>query len=192
MRKTISFLMLIGFSALIATIAPAQEKKTPEAPKPAPSPSQEMLWLWNGIGGKLAAMAEDFPEDKYEFRATKDERTFAENLIHVAADNYFVMSAIKGSPMGYPGNEDSIMKALPKKADIVKYVKQMVADGDQLIKTQGDSGLTREFKFPWGNMMVHGSFGWQAIIEHSGEHYGQLVVYYRLNGLVPPASRPKK
>ncbi len=192
MRKSLSLLILIGLFVLIAVAALAQEKKPAEAPKPAPSPSQEMLWMWNGIGGKLAAMAEDFPEDKYEFKATKDERTFAENLIHVAADNYFVISAIKGSPMGSPGNEDSIRKALPKKADIVKYVKQMVADGDQLIKAQGDSGLTREFKFPWGNMMVHVSFGWQAIIEHSGEHYGQLVVYYRLNGIVPPASRPKK
>lgn len=184
--------MLIGLSALTGAITSAQEKKPAEAPKPAPSPSQEILWMWNGIGGKLVAMAEDFPEDKYDFKAQKDERTFAENLIHVAADEYFIMSAIKGAAMGPAGNEDSLKIMLPKKADVVKFVKQVVADGDQLIKEQGDSGLAREFKFPWGNMMVHGSFGWQAMIEHAGEHYGQLVVYYRLNGLVPPASRPKK
>jgi hypothetical protein len=41
-------------------------------------------------------------------------------------------------------------------------------------------------------MMVHGAFGWWGILEHTGEHYGQLVVYYRVNGMIPPESRPKK
>jgi hypothetical protein len=94
--------------------------------------------------------------------------------------------------VGYTGNNDSLRKKYPTKTDIVKYLKQAVADGAQLIKVQGDSGLTREFKYPWGNMMVHGSFGWLGTIEHAGEHYGQLVVYYRLNGMIPPASRPRK
>jgi hypothetical protein len=192
MRKIISILLLSGFAALLVTIASAQEKETIEPPKPAQNTSQELLWVWNGIGGKLIAMAEDFPEDKYDFKAQKDERTFAENLLHVAGDEYVMVSAIKGTTLGFGGNEDSLKKNYTTKTDIVKLMKQVVADGAALIKEQGDSGLAREFKYPWGNMMVHGSFGWMGIIEHAGEHYGQLVVYYRVNGMIPPASRPKK
>jgi uncharacterized damage-inducible protein DinB len=192
MHKLISVFLFAALTVLLVAFAPAQGKKSNEPPKPAQSPSQELLWGWNGTGAKLIAMAEDFPEDKYNFKAQKDERTFGENLLHVAVDYYFMINAIKGSEVGYTGNDDSVRIKYPTKKDIVKYLKQAVADGAELIKAQGDSGLTREFKFPWGNFMTHGSFGWMGTIEHAGEHYGQLVVYYRLNGMVPPASRPKK
>jgi hypothetical protein len=84
------------------------------------------------------------------------------------------------------------LKKNPTKADIVKFVKQACADGAELIKTQGDNGLSDEFVFPFGNMLVHHSYGWWFVLEHTGEHFGQLVVYYRVNGMVPPESRPKK
>jgi uncharacterized damage-inducible protein DinB len=192
MPKIISTLLFIAIAVLFVTFVSAQEKKAAEPPKPAQNPSQELLWMWNGVGNKLIAMAEDFPEDKYGFKAQKDERTFGDNLLHVAADYYYMINAIKGSTVGYTGNDDSLRKKFSAKTDIVKYLKQAVADGAQLIKEQGDSGLTREFKFPWGNFMTHGSFGWDGSLEHAGEHYGQLVVYYRLNGMIPPASRPRK
>jgi len=192
MHKIISTLLFTGLAALLVTFVSAQETKQVEPPKPAKNLSQELLWGWNGIGNKLVAMAEDFPEDKYDFKAQKDERTFGDNLLHVAADYYYMINAIKGSSVGYTGNDDALRKNFPTKTDIVKYLKQAVADGAELIKAQGDSGLTREFKYPWGNIMVHGSFGWLGAIEHAGEHYGQLVVYYRLNGMIPPDSRSKK
>jgi hypothetical protein len=192
MPKVISTLIVIGLAALLVTLASAQEKKQAELPKPAAGLSQEMMWNWDGIGKKLIAMAEDFPEDKYGFKAQKDERTFGENLLHVAYDCNIMINAMKGSSERIAWNEDSLYKKYPTKEAVVKYLKQAVADGAELINAQGDSGLTREFKFPWGNFMAHGLLGWLGVIEHAGEHYGQLVVYYRINGIVPPASRPKK
>jgi len=189
MRKIFSAFLLNGLLALLVTSVSAQEKKTAEPPAPVQSPSQELLGAWNFIGGKVIAMAEDFPEDKYNFKAQKDERTFGENLIHIASSEYLFMNLMTG---GSAGSEDSVLKKNPTKADIVKFVKQAVADGAQLIKKQGDYGMSGEFKFPFGNMMVHNSYGWWTILEHTGEHFGQLVVYYRVNGLVPPESRPKK
>ena len=193
MSKILSTIMIIALTALFVTFASAQQKKESEPPKPAQNSSQELLWGWNSVGAKLIAMAEDFPEDKYNFKAQKDERTFGENLCHIASANYTMINAIKGSVVGYSGNDDSLRIKYPTKTDIVKYLKQVFADGAELIKTQGDSGLTREFKYPWGgNFMVHGWFGWAGILEHAGEHFGQLVVYYRVNGMIPPESRPKK
>jgi hypothetical protein len=192
MSKIISPLLSLGLVSLFISFTLAQEKKSAEPPKPAQSFSQELSWGWDGIGKKLIAMAEDFPEDHYGFKAQKDERTFGENLLHVAYDCNIMFNAMKGSAEQIAWNEDSLYKKYPTKEAIVKYLKQSVVDGAELIKTQGDSTLTREFKFPWGNFMSHGLLGWMGIIEHAGEHYGQLVVYYRVNGMVPPASRPKK
>ena len=76
------------------------------------------------------------------------------------------------------------------KADVVKFVQEAVADGAQVIQQQGDEGLDKTTKF-FGNRLAHNSYIWNSAIEHSGEHYGQLVVYYRANGLVPPDSRRK-
>ncbi|MGD1046817.1 MAG: DinB family protein [Bacteroidota bacterium] len=185
-------IIFAAFTALLITCASAQGKKPVEPPKPAKSPSQELLLAWNSTGGTLIKMAEDFPEDKYDFKAQKDERTFATNLLHVAAGYYEVINAIKGSAIRYIGNDDSLRKKYPTKTEIVKYLKQAVADGAELIKAEGDSGLTREYKYPWGNVMVHGLFLWYGILYHAGDHYGQLVVYYRLNGMIPSESRPRK
>ncbi|MGD1045631.1 MAG: DinB family protein [Bacteroidota bacterium] len=192
MRKFISILMLATLAVLLVTFTSAQEKKPIEPPTPAGKSYQEMLWAWNLFEGRVITMAEDFPEDKYNFKAQKDERTFGDNLLHIAEVNYEMISSIKGTAMGHTGSLDSLRKMFSTKADIVKFLKQSVADGGELIKVQGDSGLTREFKHPWANQMVHGSLGWTNILVHASDHYGQLVVYYRLNGMIPPESRPRK
>jgi hypothetical protein len=75
------------------------------------------------------------------------------------------------------------------KADVVKLIQQAVEDGANLIQQQGDAGLDKITKFAWGNKLAHNSYTWMYAIEHSAEHYGQLVVYYRANDLVPPDSR---
>jgi uncharacterized damage-inducible protein DinB len=192
MTRIISALITFGFAALFVTFALTQEKKTVEPPKPAVSPSQELLSHWFYIFRKVTAMAEDFPQDKYDFKAQKDQRTFGQNLIHLAAAEFNMMGAINGAPMWQFGNEDSLRKKYKTKEEIVRFVWQAAKAGEQLIKEQGDTGLTKEYKYPWGNRMVHGSYLWYEMLEHTGEHYGQLVVYYRLNAMIPPESRPQK
>jgi hypothetical protein len=71
-------------------------------------------------------------------------------------------------------------------------VKKSFADGVALIKRKGDRGMSDLFVDPFGNQQTRFSDGAWVNIEHCGEHYGQLVVYYRALGLVPPESRPKK
>jgi len=192
MPKTVPTLFNIGLAALLVTFASAQENKTSEPPKPSVSPSQELLRQWHYVLGKVVAMAEDFPQDKYDFKAQKDQRTFGENLLHIATAELTMMSAIKGAPTLPFGKGDTLGNKYTTKEDIVKLMRRVAADGEQLIKEQGDTGLVKEFKYPGANVMVHGSFLWYSILEHTGEHYGQLVVYYRVNGMVPPDSRPRE
>ena len=82
-------------------------------------------------------------------------------------------------------------EAYKTKADVVKLIEQAIADGAAVIARQGDAGLDQTQQFGWetGRHVVHNSYLWIAAIEHSAEHFGQLVVYYRANNLVPPESR---
>ena len=161
-----------------------------QSPRPAASRAEETLELWNMIGNKLLAMAQDFPEDKYDFKVQKDQRTFAENLLHSAAFEYVVARKLAGSNKIGPdfGEGDNPPREKFKtKADVVQFVQGAVAAGAKVIQEQGDTGLDRTTT--WGKRLVHHSYIWTFATEHSGEHYGQLVVYYRANNLVPPDSR---
>jgi uncharacterized damage-inducible protein DinB len=192
MRKSLFWVTLVAALASMAAPALAQQGKAPEKPpQPAQGPSAEALRVWNGIGRKLITMAEDFPEDKYDFKPQPQVRTFAEQLLHVAGTNYVLLSAVKGSQMG-PGTEDPDRKTYKTKTDVVALLKKSVDDGAAMIKEIGDAGMSKTVKYPYGQRMVSADFIFMETAEHSGEHYGQLVVYYRLNGIVPPASRPRQ
>jgi uncharacterized damage-inducible protein DinB len=187
MRKVCSILVLAAVSMFAAHATAAQQSK---APKPAASPSQAVLDQWNDIGRKLTAMAEDFPEDKFDYKATPAQRTFAQNLLHVAGVNYFFTDAVLGKPL--PESEDPPAGKYKTKAEIAAFVKKSFADGAAAIKAKGDKGMDALVVDPYSKQETRVSDFAYGFIEHSGEHYGQEVVYYRLNGLVPPESRPKK
>jgi len=176
--------------ALAGTCLGSQGQTQNQAPSPARSRSDEMLDMWNAIGNKLIAMAQDFPEDKYDFKLQKDERTFALNLLHAAALDFVLIRRISGSTLGpdFGEGDNPSRDAFKTKADVVKFVQEAIADGAKVIQEQGDAGLDKTSKF-FGNRLAHNSSIWTFAIEHSGEHYGQLVVYYRANNLVPPDSR---
>jgi uncharacterized damage-inducible protein DinB len=135
-------------------------------------------------------MAEDFPEDKYDFKPTKEQRSFAEQLLHMAGSNYYFTNISQGKKP--PAQEIESRSNYKTKADVVAFVKKSFADGAAAIHAKGDKGL--------GEWVTDADSGQKmqivdlayAVIEHSREHYGQLVVYYRVSGMVPPESRPKK
>ena len=191
MRRACGFAALVLGIGLAAMPAMAQDaaKKT-EPPKAAAGISQAVLEQWNDIGRKLIAMAEDFPEDKYDFKPTPAQRSFAEQLLHAAGANYFFINVASGQKP--PDQEDPTRAKYKTKADVVAFVKKSFDDGAAVIKSKGDAGMAGMMVDPFENKQVR-VFEWAyGFMEHSGEHYGQLVVYYRVAGLVPPESRPKK
>jgi uncharacterized damage-inducible protein DinB len=186
--KRIPFLAIV----LLAFAFPAHAQdamKKDAAVKPADPELKVVLDSWNEIGRKLTAMAEDFPEDKYDFKPTPAQRSFAEQLLHAAGANYFFTNPVMGKEP--QAAEDPKREQYKSKADIVAFVKKSFADGAAAIQSKSEKGMTTEVVyFPQQKARVLDiAYG---LIEHSGEHYGQLVVYYRLAGLVPPESRPKK
>jgi uncharacterized damage-inducible protein DinB len=190
MKRSSLALAAVTLVVTVGMNLPSQAQTQNQAPGPARSRSDEMLDRWNDIGNKLVAMAKDFPEDKYDFKLQKDQRTFALNLLHAAALDFVLIRRISGSNIGpdFGEGDNPTRDAFKTKADVVKFVQEAIADGAQVIQQQGDAGLDNTTKF-FGNRMTHNSSIWTFAIEHSGEHYGQLVVYYRANNLVPPDSR---
>lgn len=194
MKRYSLALVALAVLATTGTSLYSQGQSQNQTAKPAHSRTEETLAVWNDIGNRLVAMAQDWPEDKYDFKVQKDQRTFAQNILHAAAVDYELIRAIAGSNVGPDFGKDvenPSRDAYKTKADVVKLIQRAVADGADLIKKQGDSGLDKSMKLPWGNQLAHNSQMWMMATEHSGEHYGQLVVYYRANNMVPPESRPK-
>jgi len=187
-KRPAALAMALG---LAVGMAVAQEAAKKQPPKPAPSPSQAVLEQWNEIGRKLIAIAEDLPEDKYDYKPNPDSRTFRAALLHVSGSMYYFTDPALGKKPRYPDDPKPADLKINSKADLVAFVKKCVQDGADVIKAKGDKGLNEAIDdgSPHLDRLYDVAY---ALIEHSGEHYGQLVVYYRANGMVPPESRPKK
>jgi hephaestin len=195
--KKIAFLALaLGVAGMFTVAARSQESSKKVAP--APGPSEALLLQWNEIGRKLISMAEDFPAAKYDFKPKPGARSFAERLIHAAAANYYFTNLALGQKP--PGEEEPPRAQFKNKAALVAYVKKSFADGAAAIKSKGDTGIVEPVVDPFGfddpahagQKQIRLCDLAQNLNEHSGEVYGQLTVYYRDAGLIPPESRPKK
>jgi uncharacterized damage-inducible protein DinB len=182
-------LMLAMGLAVMPVLAQDAAKKEP--PKPPLSPSAEVLEQWNEIGRKLVAIAEDLPEDKYDYKPNPDSRTFQAVLIHVSSSMYYFTDPAQNKKPRYADDPKPADLKINSKADLVAYVKQCVKDGADVIKAKGDKGMSDGVNAGGPRLNRVGDLAY-GLIEHSGEHYGNLVVYYRANGMVPPESRPKK
>lgn len=174
MKKSAAWVAILGFLGSVFCVSGVWAQS---ATKKVPGPEQALQRNWDAIGSKVIAMAEDWPADKYSYRPNDQVRTFGQILVHIAEVNYFAINPAMGKST--KGLQDD-PKGYETKEQIVAFVKKSFADGDAVLKAGGNSGALEHLA------------GWVDIIEHSGEHFGNLVTYYRNNGAVPPESRPKK
>lgn len=138
------------------------------------TPAKSFAAQFEDTNRRLLAMAKDFPESKYGYRATKDVRSFGEIIVHVSSGNAYAAKAGRGEK----ANWDEIdPKGYTTKAAMVALLEKTIADANATMKATPEDRWSRTVQ------------PWLAVIEHAGEHYGQLVVYYRNNGMVPPESR---
>lgn len=196
-RASLLAVSLVAVGLVSHSLAQETTKKN-QSLKPAPGPSDALLVQWNEIGRKLIAMAEDFPEAKYDFKPAAGVRSFAERMIHAAAANYYFTNLALGQKP--PGEEEPPRSKFANKAALVAYVRKSFSDGAAAIKAKGDKGLSEPVVDPFaldnpgqaGKDQIRLLDLAHGLVEHSGEVYGQLTVYYRAAGMIPPESRPKK
>ena len=162
--------------ATIALLVCSSGVSTAQAPKPDPTLRDVLLAQWTDIGEKVIKLAEEFPEGKYDFKPAPEVRTFGDQLRHVAFWNTFVEKTARGEKIDPSINELPRVK-YPTKAKVVAALRSSFESATAELKKEDVSLTPKRARL------------WVTFTEHSGEHYGQLVVYYRLNGIVPPASR---
>jgi uncharacterized damage-inducible protein DinB len=161
-----------------------------QAPKPAvgtpQAPAQIYGKLLAGMEKEFVDAAEAMPEDKFDFAPTSGEfkgvRSFGAQVKHVAEANYFFFAGDAFTDAADKIKSDAIEK-LTTKADIVQALKDSFKLAHALV-----DGMTADNAFvttTHGTRAGMASFG----LAHMMDHYGQLVVYLRMNGIVPPASR---
>jgi len=143
------------------------------------------------VEGEFVPAAEAMPESKYDFAPTSGEfkgvRTFAQQVKHVAAVNYMVAAAILGEKPPVDLGGESGPDNIKSKAEIVKFIKDSYAYAHKAVGTITAENATGEVQLPFGKFTRMG-LG-MLVTAHSFDHYGQMVVYLRMNGIVPPASR---
>jgi hypothetical protein len=192
MRKTNYILALVvllacSSAALAQAGKPLQQRTVTEALD---------SWITN-TERHVVPVAEVMPEDKYSFAPSqtngefKDVRTFAEQLKHLAANNYWMAALILGNKASAELYNETGPDSVKTKAEIVEYLKGSFVALHKAVATIDGNNVAEPVATAISWQKTRLSFAVDAVA-HSFDHYGQLVEYLRMNGIVPPDSRPKK
>ena len=196
-------LLLTAALFLAAASAHAQGGKSSAAAAASASPSTS-LTIASAIDREISLVekevveaAEAMPEDKFDFSPEKlnlpgsdykGVRTFGEQLKHIAASNYLIWSPITGEKPPDTVNDGKGPDNMKTKVDIIKFLKDSFAFGHKAVATLNDSNLVQPVvrnNRPPTTRLFLATFA----PAHAFDHYGQMIEYLRMNGIVPPASR---
>ncbi len=138
--------------------------------------------------------ADAMPEDKYDFAPTQGEfkgvRTFGAEVKHMAVANYHLGAAILGEkPPVDTGKGPNGPEAMKSKADIMKFLNDSFVYAHKAINSINEANVLEPVKSPFGPDMTTRLGLAISLISHPFDHYGQMVEYLRMNGIIPPASR---
>src|ERR1700730_8483350 len=179
----------VGFIVLVA-ISAAQNPKPAEEHRTV---TMVLDRLTSNIEHEFEAAAKAMPEDKYSFAPTNGEfkgvRTFAQQVKHVAAVNYIFGAAILSEKVPVDVGDESGPASLTTKADILKYLKDSFVYVHKAVATINEKNVVETVRSPFGEGSVSRLGLATSVPAHRYDHYGQMAVYLRMNGIVPPASR---
>jgi hypothetical protein len=188
MRKRVG--MVAGGLLMLTVAAAAQAGMAKQEPRTV---SQVLDATVSNVEHEFVPAADAMPEDKYGFAPTNGEfkgvRTYAQQIKHVAAVNYLFGAAIlEQKPPVNTGDEDG-PASITSKADIMKFLKDSFEYVHKAVATINDKNLVATVKSPFGEGSVTRLGLATSVSAHCFDHYGQMVEYLRMSGIVPPASR---
>jgi uncharacterized damage-inducible protein DinB len=172
MRRIVyACLLLCAMTVVGAAPAVAQTAST--------SVAKEMVGVLQRAVTDILDIAEVMPEGKYDFKPTPEVHTFREQLVHLAG----ITDAASGTKSAAHAHDHG--KNMTK-AEVIALVKTKFQAAEGMLAATSDAQLLEQVKFPIGDRMVSRFVFWTAPILQVRNHHGQLVVYLRLNGIVPP------
>jgi|SRR5689334_5585924 len=147
----------------------------------------------SNVEREFVSAAEAMPEDKFTFAPTNGEfkgvRTFAQQISHVAYTNYMIMAVIVGDKLPPETKNENGPENLKTRAEIIKYLKDSFAYAHKGMTSISQQNLVEPIKSPFGSGTTTRLGLANLTIGHCFDHYGQMVEYLRMNGIIPPASR---
>jgi len=190
---------LAVFLALLvaAAAAPAVRAQGGQTPQQPPTVASVLNGVYGAVEQQVVSAAEAMPEDKYSFAPTNGEfkgvRTFAEEVKHIGFANHLFFGPLMGETIDVKSLEQNTNgpAELKTKAEIIQYLKDSFALGHKALST-----ITAENEVTVLPKPVLPFLSTRLAIAniatfHPMDHYGQMVEYLRMNGIIPPASRPR-
>jgi uncharacterized damage-inducible protein DinB len=181
-----------GANRAAAPSVPQAQRSQQAAPTIASTVDREI----STIEKEVVEAAEAMPEDKFNFSPEslnipgsdyKGVRSFAVEVKHVAASNYFLWSPLTGDKLPEGLKDGNGPEDLKTKADIIKLLKDSFALGHKAAATLTPQNMLQPPEHSKSTRLHLATFA----VAHAFDHYGQMVEYLRMNGIVPPASRGK-
>ncbi len=167
-----------------------------QSPQPAPTIASVMDRDISAVEKQIVDASEAMPEDKFNFTPEalnipganyKGVRSFAVEVKHIAASNWFIWSPLTGDKLPEGLKDGNGPANLQTKTDIIKFLKDSFALGHKAAATLTTENILQSPPNSKSTRLHLAEFG----VAHAYDHYGQMVEYLRMNGIVPPASRSK-
>ena len=201
MKQILTFFLMAALISTATVLGQSTNSAAPASvPQAQPSPPRTIASAVDSeisnIERQIIDVAEAMPEDKYNFSPEslnipgsdfKGVRTFAVQVKHVAASNYFIWSHLTGDKLPEGLKDGNGPENLKTKADIIKFLQDSFALGHKAAATLTTENMLQTAEGSKSSRLHLATFG----VAHAFDHYGQMVEYLRMNGIVPPASRGK-
>lgn len=183
--------LIVGLSAVFAACTTA-EAPQPAADTAAPAPTSQSAVLsdllkdWEAQKDTMIKIADAMPEDKFGYKSTPPQRSYGEQIMHAALINVDLLKLLGGKAAAPSFTAESAKT----KADILKALADSYDYGTALLneETEATIGQAIQDSPAWLGPSTRARIVW-TLLAHSMDIYGQMAVYLRLNGIVPPASR---
>ena len=175
--KTLTYACVL-FVAVVAAGVPSLLS----AQTPAPSLAKELAATFQRAATEILDVAEVMPAEKYGFKPTPEISSFGDQLVHVGGITQRFIDSAKGT------KTEAAHHGAMGKPETVVLLKKTFQSAQDVISPLTDAQLLEPVKFPFGDRTVTRATFWQGPLYQIRNHYGQLVVYLRMNGIVPPTS----
>ena len=188
-----TFRSILGIAGVLGTLTVGCGGTTPEQAEPAPATTApaasatilgDLLKDWERQKETMMRIADAMPEDKFGYKSTPPQRSYGEQVMHIATVNVDVLKWIGGQTPAPSFTAESAKT----KADMLKAMADSYDYGTALLKEQTDTTITQTIDGRFLGPSTRARVFW-FLLGHSMDIYGQMAVYLRLNGIVPPASR---
>jgi hypothetical protein len=188
-------LFLPALAVVAISFGLSGDKAAAQSAQPAPTVASTVDSAITNVEKQMMEVVQAMPEDKFNFTPEslnlpgadyKGVRTFAGQVKHVAASNYFIWSTLTGDKLPESLNDGNGPENLKTKSEIIKFLQESFAEGHKAAATLTTQNMLQSAKGK-SLRLARAEFG----VAHAFDHYGQMVEYLRMNGIVPPASRGK-